>query len=138
MKPYVSSRLMEHAPGAPCPVPPDTPVWVLTVGNSGVFCTRAKNLKWENAHDALDDIVLAWAPVVEPHDTTSSQTVSAPPHLIEGNNRLLLCPATMTAVVQAWLDKEIASPVEVAAVMFEGGTSQFDVRFKRKDEGDKQ
>lgn len=58
--------------------------------------------------------------------------------LIEGNNRLFLCPATMTAVVQAWLDEEIASPVEVVAVEYESGTSQFAVRFKRRDEGDKQ
>ena len=41
--------------------------------------------------------------------------------LIEGNNTLSLCPATMIAV---------------AAVEYEKGvTSQFVVRFKRKDEG---
>ena len=134
MKPYISSRLMEHAPGAPCPVPPDTPVWVLTVGNSGPFCIRAGRINWANASDMLEDIVLAWAPVVEPQETKSTQTVTAPARLIEGDNRLSLCPATMIAVVQAWLDEEIASPVEVRSVEYASGVNRFEVRFERKKE----
>jgi len=54
--------------------------------------------------------------------------------LLAGNNRLLLCPATVTAVLQAWMDEEFVSPVEVVAVDYESGTSQFSVKFKRKDE----
>ena len=129
MKPYITSRLMEHPPGAPCPVSPDTPVWVLTVGNSGPFCTRAGKVDWENADNMLEDIVLAWAPV-------TARTAQS--GLIAGNNRLCLCPATMTAAVQAWLDEELASPVDVVAVEHESGTGQFVVRVKRRDEGDSQ
>jgi hypothetical protein len=54
--------------------------------------------------------------------------------LIEGNNTLSLCPATMIAVVQAWLDEELASPVQVNDVRFkqEGSSGTFEVRFERK------
>ena len=51
--------------------------------------------------------------------------------LLQGNNRLRLCPATMQAVVQAWLNEELASPVEVTGVSYEGGNSMFEVTFKR-------
>lgn len=54
--------------------------------------------------------------------------------LIAGNNRLRLCPATMQAVVQAWLDEELASPVEVQEVSYDGAASVFEVRFKRAEE----
>ena len=51
--------------------------------------------------------------------------------LLQGNNRLRLCPATMQAVVPAWLNEELASPVEVTGVSYEGGNSMFEVTFKR-------
>jgi hypothetical protein len=56
------------------------------------------------------------------------------PKLIQGNNRLRLCPATMQAVVQAWLDEELASPVEVTGVSYEGGNNMFEVTLKRVEE----
>jgi hypothetical protein len=54
--------------------------------------------------------------------------------LIQGNNRLRLCPATMQAVVQAWLDDEMLSPVEVLEVSHDSTHSVFEVRFKRAEE----
>ena len=60
------------------------------------------------------------------------------PNLIQGSNRLRLCPATMQAVVQAWLDEEMASPVEVIAVNYEAGAvAAFEVLFKRAEEQSK-
>ena len=52
-------------------------------------------------------------------------------NLIRGNNRLRLCPATMQAVAQAWLDVELGSPVEVTAITYDSGASVFEVQFKR-------
>ena len=132
MKTYITSRLMEHPPGAPCPVPPDTPIWVLLAGNTGVFCDRAKNVDWENADDIVEGVVLAWAPVVETAVPRTAHT-----GMVKGHNVLSLSPASMYAVLQAWLDDEIASPVEVVSVDYnhQNGTGQFIVRFKRKDEG---
>lgn len=56
--------------------------------------------------------------------------------LMKGNNTLSLCPSTMIAVVQAWLDEELASPVQVNQVLFkqEGSSGTFEVRFERKKE----
>jgi hypothetical protein len=58
--------------------------------------------------------------------------------LMQGNNTLSLCPATMIAVVQAWLDEEITSPVQVSEVRFEreGSVGTFVVRFERKGEAE--
>jgi hypothetical protein len=55
--------------------------------------------------------------------------------LMQGNNLLSLCPATMIAVVQAWLDEEMTSPVQVNEVRFEreGSGGMFVVRFERKE-----
>ena len=55
--------------------------------------------------------------------------------LLQGNNRLRVCPATMQAVVQAWLDEELASPVEVVGVTFESVLSVFEISIKRTQEG---
>lgn len=54
--------------------------------------------------------------------------------LIAGNNILQVCPATMQAVVQAWLNEELASPVEVTAVHYDSTRSRFDITFKRATE----
>lgn len=68
MSTFFSAAFREHSPGDPMPVAPDRAVWVLTVGNNTPFCTRAGKINWTNADDILDDIVLAWAPVVEKAD----------------------------------------------------------------------
>lgn len=54
--------------------------------------------------------------------------------LIQGNNKLRLCPATMQAVMQAWLSEELASPIEVTAVTYESGLSIFEVAIKRVED----
>lgn len=58
--------------------------------------------------------------------------------LLIGNNTLNLCPATMTAVVQAWLDEELASPIEVKGVKWrnDSGVQAFEVRFERRNVGE--
>ena len=43
----------------------------------------------------------------------------APGGLIVGNNRLVICAATMKAVLQDWLNRELASPVAVTSVKIE-------------------
>jgi hypothetical protein len=58
------ANVRPHQPGSPCPVPGDTPVWVLRVGSSTFYPFRADMLNWENVNERMDDIVLAWAPVV--------------------------------------------------------------------------
>lgn len=54
--------------------------------------------------------------------------------LLQGNNYLHICPATMQAVMQAWLDEELGSPVEVTGVEHDGANNAYKVRFKRKQE----
>ena len=51
--------------------------------------------------------------------------------LMQGNNTLSLCPATMQKVVQAWLDAELASPVTVKSVKHSGTTDRFEISFDR-------
>ena len=56
--------------------------------------------------------------------------------LIAGANRLTVCPATMNAVVQAWLDEEIASPVRVKVVEYDSANGGFIVKFERATEAE--
>ena len=51
--------------------------------------------------------------------------------LMQGNNTLSICPATMHMIVQAWLDAELASPVTVKSVKHTGTTDRFEIAFER-------
>jgi hypothetical protein len=62
--------------------------------------------------------------------------VNVKTELIRGNNRMLICPATMQAIIQAWLDVELKSPVEVTGVEWAGGSGSFEVKFKRAEGAD--
>jgi hypothetical protein len=59
------ANIKAHKPGAPCPVEPDTSVWVLLLHTSNFIPMRAGIINWENYENNYDDIILAWAPVVD-------------------------------------------------------------------------
>ena len=55
--------------------------------------------------------------------------------LIQGNNTLSVCSATMHRIVQAWIDAELASPVTVKNVKhIVGSTDRFEIAFERNAE----
>ena len=51
--------------------------------------------------------------------------------LMQGNNTLSVCSATMHKIVQAWLDAELVSPVTVKSVKHTGTTDRFEIGFER-------
>ena len=51
--------------------------------------------------------------------------------LMQGNNTLSVCPATMHKIVQSWLDAELASLVAVKSVKHIGITDRFEIAFER-------